>query len=334
MRIGIRLLCCAFALGLTPSHAGRAAEDQAQSRAENWNRLRSMPREERLALWKKLEEFDALGRAEQSAIRVLDKRIGQLPPSEQSNYGSVLRRYHHWVQGLSEAQRAELNALPPGERMRLVTKLRANERTNANGHTTPVFLQVIDFSVIQPAETAHRLKAWFELRPEERAEIEKIPARADQESRLAELGQHVKVGPVNRLTKGDEDALFAKMETNPQLKNWLAAPPKKVDPTKHEKMKRRLAANYYFLEHPPASVEPSNLMRFASAMPSWYREQFDHLPPEEARRRLTILYRLVFPAPGEMPAEIRKVSTPQKAASEPARKASPRPGAPAGANPF
>ena len=83
-----------------------------------------MPREQRLALWEKLKEFDALSSKEQVAIRSLDERIGKLSPSEQAYYGSVLRRYHHWVQGLSESQRTELNSTPPGERMRLITRFR------------------------------------------------------------------------------------------------------------------------------------------------------------------------------------------------------------------
>ena len=62
-----------------------------------------------------------------------------------------------------------------------------------------------------------------------------------------------------------------------------------------------LAGNYYFIENPPQKVEPSNLFRFLSALPKGISESFTYLPPEEARRRLTILYRLLYPAPGEMP---------------------------------
>lgn len=335
-----RLLCCAFIVGLIPPHVGQAAEDREGVRAENRERLRAMPREQRLALREKLSEYDALSRSERAAIRSLDERIGELPPAERANYGSVLRRYHLWVQGLTDRQRDELKATPPGERMRLVTKLRAEERKAPNPNTTPLFLQVIEFSPLSPFETAHRLKVWFDLTPEKRTEIEKIPSSVDQQRRLAELSQEVKPGPVPRLTKEEEDALMARIEANPQLKNWLAYPLKKADPTKHEKVRRRMAANYYFLEHPPAAVAPSNLVRFESALPTWYREQFDHLPPEEARRRLTILYRLIFLA-GEMPEPRKATNAPRPATAPPA--ASPRPSSPSepkrtdsrpGENPF
>jgi hypothetical protein len=84
-------------------------------------------------------------------------------------------------------------------------------------------------------------------------------------------------------------------------------PLKKADPAKQEKARRRIATSYHFLEKPPAAVNPVHLMRFEAALPPWYRGQFDHLPPEEARRRLTILYRLIYPAPAEMP-EIGKAA--------------------------
>ena len=180
-----------------------------------------MPREQRLALWEKLKEFDALGPTEKSAVRSLNARIAQLPLAEQANYWSVLSRYHHWVQGLSEEQRNELNSVPPSERMRLVTKLRAQERTTSSPRTVPLFLQVVDFAVMSPFETAHRIKAWLELTPEKRAEIEAMPLQVDQQKRLAELAQHVRLASSNRIAKADEDALLAKMDANPQLKNWL-----------------------------------------------------------------------------------------------------------------
>ena len=60
--------------------------------------------------------------------------------------------------------------------------------------------------------------------------------------------------------------------------------------------------NYYFLHHAPKSVSPENLGRFVAAMPSLFRASLDALPAEEARRRLIVLYRLVYPHPTEMPA--------------------------------
>jgi hypothetical protein len=292
--------------------AGAAAPEAA-----NANRLRSMPREERLALFEKLKEFDALSSAEKAAIRALNARIIQLPADEQANYWSVLRRYHHWVQELSDEQRNQLNSVPLNERMKVITRLRTEERASSRPGYLPLFVQVLDFSAMTPVETAHRIKAWLELTPEQRAEIEQIDGAAEQQRRLAELAQHVKMPSPGRITKAEEDAILAKIEASPQWKNSpLLGPLKKGDAAKQEKARRRIATSYQFLEKPPPAVDPTRLMRFEAALPPGYRGQFDHLPPEEARRRLTILYRLIYPVPAEMP-EILKAAIPQGATTKP-----------------
>ena len=197
---------------------------------------------------------------------------------------------------------------------------------------------------MSPFETAHRIKAWLELTPEKRAEIEAMPiaggpAEAPGRARPARQAAGRRAGSRRR----EEDALLAKIDANPQLKSWLGAPEKKkADPTKSEKVKRRLAANYHFLEKPPAVVEPSRLMRFEAALPPWYRGEFDHLPPEEARRRLSILYRMIYPFPGEMPEAHKATNSRRYAHQRPQRghrdrpPSPPRPQPPAasGANPF
>ena len=122
IRLVVSLLFFALSWGRVRSR--RRSGPSPMTDAENWNRLRSMPREQRLALWEKLKEFDALGPTEKSAIQALNARITQLPAVEQANYWSVLSRYHHWVQGLSEEQRNELNAAPP-------------DRADEAGHQAP-----------------------------------------------------------------------------------------------------------------------------------------------------------------------------------------------------
>ncbi len=72
-------------------------------------------------------------------------------------------------------------------------------------------------------------------------------------------------------------------------------------PNRRASLIHGLAGNYYFIVNPPEKVEPSNLFRFLSALPKGIAESFTYLPPEEARRRLTILYRLLYPSPSDMP---------------------------------
>jgi hypothetical protein len=50
-------------------------------------------------------------------------------------------------------------------------------------------------------------------------------------------------------------------------------------------------------------VSPENLQRFEAALPPWARESLDPLPPDAARKRLKVLYRLVFPPGLELSAQ-------------------------------
>ena len=64
----------------------------------------------------------------------------------------------------------------------------------------------------------------------------------------------------------------------------------------HSPLMRRLAINLYFLEQPPPRpVDSRHLAQFFAAMPPWLRSSFDVYPADEARRRLTVVYRLLFP---------------------------------------
>src|SRR6476661_189856 len=83
----------------------------------NWLRLQSMPREHRLILAEKIKEFDRLDRDEQARIRDLDRRLSELPPADQANYRSVLRRYHIWLQSLPEDQKGQIDVAPAGAKL-------------------------------------------------------------------------------------------------------------------------------------------------------------------------------------------------------------------------
>ena len=312
-----------FLASLVPAVA-RADED------ENWQRLRSMPREQRLILSENLRKFDALDPGQKAAIRELDERISRLPAENRMTYHSVLRRYHLWVQSLSKEQKDLLNAASPEQRMALLRKFLSEERATAN-RPTPLFLQIADLNAPSPFDVAHRLKVWFELTPAERAESERLPPEK-RRPHLEELGRKKKVGTMHRLTRAEEEKALDHLQANALLKDRLnrladlkkiAESSKKTDELKKaEVARRRVAENYYFVEHPPEKVGSENLMRFNSALPSWIRAPLDHLPPEEARRRLTIFYRLVFPAGSEMPANFKPASN---AASPATPDASPAP---------
>jgi hypothetical protein len=283
---------------------------------ENWHRLRSMPREQRVILAEKIREFDRLSRAEKAAVRTLDEKIASLPPAEQSDYRAVLRRYHLWVQTLSEDERAKLAAAPTHkDKLALMAKFREGQSKETDRGPTFLLFQLADLRGRSPFEVAHMLQLWFKLDSTERAEIEKLGPR-DRMRRLLELARGAKIGPVPQLSKEDEEATSKLLDKNLQAKGWLRNQLRK-DSEKQAIDRRRLVNNYYFVANPPKPVTPANLLRFEAAMPSWIRTTFDHLTPEEARRRLTILYRLIYPGSKEIPASGPGTAAPAKEAPKP-----------------
>jgi hypothetical protein len=271
---------------------------------ENWQRLRAMPREQRVILADRIRDFERLGRDEKAAVRALDRKIDALPPPDQANYYAVLRRYHLWLHTLTDDQRKELDAAPTDRKMGLVAKFRAAEGKKETG-ASPVstLFQLADPWGRSPFEMAHNLEVWFALGPAHHAELEKLGMR-ERTKRMNELSRQIKgkVRPLAQLTKPQEDAALKQLDKQAQTKGWLRNQLRKSDTEKQVVDKRRLANNFHFLANPPKPVQAVNLLRFETAMPSWFRATFDHLPPEEARRRLTVLYRLIYPFPNEIPA--------------------------------
>jgi Protein of unknown function (DUF3106) len=313
-------LACLFvfvAVLIPPSVAGGGIEG-------NEMRLRAMPRERRMALAEKLKQFDALSWDEKDAIRKLDQKIANLPPDERAFYRSVLRRYHLWIESLTDAQRNELSNTPAERRTALVTKFRNQASAVPDGRTITDLLQVIDFGAPSPFEMAHFHKLWLKLSPVRQAEVGKLPPGFERLDRLTALSHEYKIAPENRLPKAEVDALIKQLEEQFKAKGWVVPLMKKAaekdargkhaDSTRESKERRRVAENYYFVLNPPQAVDAEHLMWFSASMPPWLLASFDYLPPEEARRRLTILYRLVDPHPSERPPS-QTATSPKPAAS-------------------
>jgi len=315
-------------LALTVSPMAKADEE------ENWARLRSMPREHRQSLSQKLREFDRLPSNEKAAIRALDQELNSQPTANRANFQSMIRRYHLWLQTLSEDQRNQIEATPVEERMAAVVKLRAKTKANPSEGESHVLLQVTGPS---PTNLATLLQTWMSLTPKERNELEKLDP-TERTQRIRSLARAKKQKPIAPLTDAQLEASLHKMKADPQLTAWISrietnaaskaatakkqgSSAKKADMSKNlPNPVRVLTENYHFLIQPPKKVESSKLVAFESSLPSWFRASFDHFSPQEARRRLTILYRLIYGEldhPGASPSEPSASESGEKAASTP-----------------
>jgi hypothetical protein len=78
-------------------------------------------------LQRDLRAFYALPAGEQECIRVLDRRLHELPPAEQRRLWGVLERYAAWLERLPEADRRRLAAAGPEKRLKLIREIRDEE---------------------------------------------------------------------------------------------------------------------------------------------------------------------------------------------------------------
>jgi Protein of unknown function (DUF3106) len=310
----------------------------------SFERLQSMPKGERKRLLDNLRDFDLKLTAEQqAAVRDLDRRLSALSPEQRAQYRTVLRRYHAWLNSLPEQRQNELAAKPPGERTALIRKL-IQDYPVPLGETPPI-LRVAEPGEYNPFEVASAYKIWQNLNEKQRADLEHVNAEHTRREALFRIGARPKKAAILRETTPhdfDEEKWIEKvklhwgsMQSMVMLETLAKSKmdetvKKRVDALRPE-IQRRQAINLYVSQAKVRSVDPERLTRFIAALPPWIPPSFDSLSPDEARRRLTFAYRLVFPEPEEIGAirkpagtangdttPVPKAATPPKANRKPA----------------
>lgn len=319
--------------------AGLLPAASAEEPEANLARLRTMSREHRESLSKTLDAFDGLGREERDAIRDLDAKLAGLDSETRARYLAVLRRYHVFLQNLPEAKRKALEAEPdPSRKLAMIAAIRAEQKASS-GDAPPLgnAIQISELSRIRLRALARELVVWFSLDPKQDAKDRdefgrmKDPATRKQFARSLVRKKNLTA----KIREEEAEFLEAEAAVRKDLLKVVA------EQAKAEAQKRKAAladggsalenarrAAVYKLEEVQVfrqldgqTVDPANLARFEAALPPWARESMDALPPDAARRRLKILYRLVFPAGTELP-------TPKP--PEPAKSKGPRPSRPSG----
>jgi hypothetical protein len=290
-----------------------AAEDQLQQAR---TRLGEMSPEQRNRVAETLKSFDLrLSPQEQASLRDLDQRISALPAEERVRYLDVLRRYHNWLDSLPETVKDGLLAKPPEERMAQIRILAAKYPIPARN--TPFWIQFSDLGGPSAFELASLFKIWQKLTPQQRKEIETIPVN-ERTQRLHVIGRRehqiirevrpADFDPLIWVTKAEEKLAELRL-AGPDLKVAVAKAEARAENGANRKVQakeqirpvvlHRFAVNLYGIERPPMTVNPENLSRFLAELPPWVRSTFDTYPHDEARRKLTVAYRVVFPHPSE-----------------------------------
>jgi hypothetical protein len=281
---------------------------------ENLARLKLLPRDQRAKLVENLQKFDLVLTAEQrKSLRELDRRIAELPPDQQADYLAALRRYHNWLNRLPDRNRDEILSTPAEKRMALVAKL-VSQHPSPRADT-PRFLRIADPGQYSPFELAAIYKIWQALTPAERQELERVPPGPNRREELLNLSDAKDIPREIRPDDFNEKRWTTRLEEH--WKKGRALLPgdelKKKQPRWLE-ITRRQAINLYYLAQPPAPVTSERLQQFVAGFPDWVEASFDSYPPDEARRRLAVVYRLVFPRGTEIKPAAAPAGTPSGAA--------------------
>jgi hypothetical protein len=298
-----------------------------------------MSSQQRDELAEALRRFDLqLTPEQQKSLRELDQQIVRLPLEERVHYLAVLRRYHNWLDTLPEAVKDDLLTRSPEQRMAYLKSL--TSRYPVPVERTPYWMQFAEVAGGSPFELAAVFKIWHDLAPDQRREIEKLATVAKRRDKLFEYGRELRVfreiRPVDFVLEEWIPKVEVKIDelrgSDPELRaaitkaeNRLELAAKNKGLTKarvHPPILRRLAINLYLLsQDPPRPVSQARLDEFFAELPPWVHSSFDSYPADEARRRLTLVYRLVFPYPAEFqPA--------RSAAKAPAASTKPKSGSP------
>ena len=286
----------------------------------NWERLGALPPEARQRLVENLQKFDVLYSAEQQrSLRDLDNRINELDQAQQAQYLATAHRYHNWLESLPETKQDELNAKPPDERMDLIKKLvKVYPVPRAS---TARFLQFVDVGEYSPFELAAIYQTWRSMSDAERQQVERMqPGPRRKRVQGKEGAKGISAGFAEQ--KFDEANAVRELETfakNQTIGFFLQELKTGEDGRPHE-IVRRQAINFHFLheKNRPKPVDPDQLDEFLASFPPWLRSRFDHHSPDEARRRLTVVYRLVFPPGQEIQQDPRPARPPAAGRTSPA----------------
>lgn len=303
----------------------------------NKNRFKALPVEERKKLVDNLLRFDAVLTLDQKrAVEELDRKIHELPDAQQSEYLATLRRYHNWLARLPEDRREEIMRASPTEKMAAVRKLASLPRYHVPQDLTPSIVQLADIGEHTPFELAAIYRIWQALTPAQRKEVDKPVNNSGRLQVLLRIGQAKKM-PREIVPEGyDEERVLADLATFLKKGSGVLAvePLKKQSEPRFAEVTRRQAINLYYLSAARKGsikhVEPERLDQFAATFPWWVQSAFESYSPDEARRRLTIVYRLVFPPPSEirlLPREALGAASGSRPAPPAAKKTTAPPGA-------
>lgn len=278
-------------------------------------RLRAMPHEERIALQANLRRFRELGPDARSRIQRLDAELAAMPDAERARYVSLMDRYSHWLATIPPETRAEIEAATPERRVEIITQHQADREPARNRGERPTWVRSEIFNPVPIFEVYYLLQIWVRLDEGQKREVDREVSLRDRRARLEQFGRQLGVerNPefLDEFRRAFEEirqrfgARLNPPRLSPEdlLRPWptekrsLGAPAAKAQAQLERtrgvvlrNIEAKWAAGTIDSAKP---VPPAELTAFEARLPGWYRETVDPLPPDSARERLTLLYRLL-----------------------------------------
>lgn len=197
-----------LACGLCLATPAPAEDEMAERRA----RIAAMTAAEREQLARRYDRFMALAPEEQERLRALHRALEQDPAA--SELRAVMARYHRWLSGLSTAQRAELLAMEPDERLEKIRELRLQERARERRRLSP--------------EDRLAVRRWVEglvrsrIFPQEWKQLEAMPD-PQRRAELARLAMQRRQQTIRWLMANEESLNELREAISPQARKALDA---------------------------------------------------------------------------------------------------------------
>ncbi|MBX3415639.1 MAG: hypothetical protein KF708_23340 [Pirellulales bacterium] len=123
--VAVGLLACVVAVVAAAESTSTASSDTEAAIEQRRARIAAMSTAERDSLARAVDRFHALDRIEQQRLRELRQRIDRSP--DRAKLEGIVEHYYDWVASLSAGKRAEIQALPPAERLAKVKQELAEE---------------------------------------------------------------------------------------------------------------------------------------------------------------------------------------------------------------
>ncbi len=235
-----------------------------------------------------LASYSKLPPAEREKWKKLADDLSRLSPDDRSTIQNRIEGLRITLANLQDVDRQRAEALTGLDRWKFLTQMAEIQRRQSEQSRKPVF-SVSEFN--RPdylMDLAQVTRAWNALTPAQKKNVERRamaskvdPARKVDRLRILALSlEGDGLGPA--LTK-------PALARGGPLQRALA----KAETFKQEREKRRSDYQKIVSGSIPAAAPPAELEKILESAPSWLVESVDPLPPDEARRFLSLLKFLV-----------------------------------------